>query len=855
MTAGVTLKPKIFGMRTSVLFDLYRWQLRDHLMQELLAGMGIATGVALLFGVLVANTSLTGAAGEVVHAVTGRASLELVARSPNGFDEQTAAAASELPGVRVASRILDEDASIVGPKGHQLVQVFGVTPSLMLLHARATKDLGAGNALVSGGVGLPTAVASRVGARSGGQVTILAGGETHTVPVRAVLGEQAIGPVADSPLVLALLSTAQDLTGKAERVTQLLVEPRPGATRQVELELRRLAAGRLDVEPADHELSLLDDASRPTSQSTLLFAAISAMVGFLLALNAMLLTVPERRRFVAELRTQGFGPKQVVTILAFQAATLGITFSLLGVAIGASISHALFSEVPSYLAFAFPIGSHQIIRAGNVFVAVGCGALAALLAALVPMLDMLPHRTADAVLHEFGEAGNGIAPKTIFRLGGAGVVVAAVVAVAVSATPSLAIVGGVLLALAALCLIPATCAAIAALIESASERARGSMLALAVLELRATATRSIALASVAALAVYGSVAMQGAKHDLTTGLDAAVTQYLDTADAWITTGENVFTTDSFRASGAAARIARTAGVASVRIYQGALLDVAGHRIWIRGRPAADGTMLQSSQLLKGDYATATRQLREGGWAAISSSLASERHVGIGDSFTLPTPSGSLGLRVAAITTNAGWPGGAITMSASTYRAGWQTVEPSALEVNFKPGTSPRRDLQNVRAALGYHPGLSVQSRGQREAQFRGSLAQGLRSLGQISTLLLLIAALSVAFALSAAIWQRRERLSSLKAQGFDSHQLWRSLLLESTIVLGVGCLDGVLFGIAGHATADRWLKLSTGFPAPFSIDLAQIGLTVLLVGGVALAVVAAPGLIAARVSPRASFEE
>jgi putative ABC transport system permease protein len=355
--------------------------------------------------------------------------------------------------------------------------------------------------------------------------------------------------------------------------------------------------------------------------------------------------------------------------------------------------------------------------------------------------------------------------------------------------------------------------------------------------------------------VYGSVAMQGAKHDLTTGLDAAVTQYLDTADAWITTGENVFTTDSFRASGAAARIARTAGVASVRIYQGALLDVAGHRIWIRGRPAADGTMLQSSQLLKGDYATATRQLREGGWAAISSSLASERHGGIGDSFTLPTPSGSLGLRVAAITTNAGWPGGAITMSASTYRAGWQTVEPSALEVNFKPGTSPRRDLQNVRAALGYHPGLSVQSRGQREAQFRGSLAQGLRSLGQISTLLLLIAALSVAFALSAAIWQRRERLSSLKAQGFDSHQLWRSLLLESTIVLGVGCLDGVLFGIAGHATADRWLKLSTGFPAPFSIDLAQIGLTVLLVGGVALAVVAAPGLIAARVSPRASFEE
>ena len=58
----------------------------------------------------------------------------------------------------------------------------------------------------------------------------------------------------------------------------------------VAVELRQLAAGRADVTPADNELRLLDAAAKPNKQSTTLFAAIAGMVGFLLALNAMLLT-------------------------------------------------------------------------------------------------------------------------------------------------------------------------------------------------------------------------------------------------------------------------------------------------------------------------------------------------------------------------------------------------------------------------------------------------------------------------------------------------------------------------------------------------------------------------------------
>ncbi len=71
-------------------------------------------------------------------------------------------------------------------------------------------------------------------------------------------------------------------------------------------------------------------------------------------------------------------------------------------------------------------------------------------------------------------------------------------------------------------------------------------------------------------------------------------------------------------------------------------------------------------------------------------------------------------------------------------------------------------------------------------------------------------------------------------------------------MLGVGSIVGAIVGIYGHALAGHWLTITTGFPAPFSIGVAQVFLTLALIIVIALAVIALPGLVAARVSPRAS---
>jgi ABC-type antimicrobial peptide transport system permease subunit len=122
-------------------------------------------------------------------------------------------------------------------------------------------------------------------------------------------------------------------------------------------------------------------------------------------------------------------------------------------------------------------------------------------------------------------------------------------------------------------------------------------------------------------------------------------------------------------------------------------------------------------------------------------------------------------------------------------------------------------------------------------------------------MLLVAAALAVAAALSTTVWQRRARLASLKIQGYHPGQLWLGLLLESTAMLALGSLVGAAVGVYGHALASHWLATTAGFPAPFSVGVSQLVLTLALICAIATTVISLPGLAAARVSPRMSLQE
>jgi putative ABC transport system permease protein len=849
------LNPAIAGVRLSMLVHLYAVRLRSHAVQELLAGSGIAIGVALVLGVLVANSGLTGSADQLIHQLTGSARLQLTARSQEGFEEGLLSQARKRSGVNVAAPLLRENIAVVGHHGRLEVQLLGVTESVLHLGSFAPRALGLDTVSFGRGMLLPETVANAVGIEPGEPVTVHAFGQTHTIRVSAVLKSPPFGALAASPVAVSSLPAAQTLTGLQGRLTQIFIKPKAGHEHEVAGELQTLAAGRLNVTSADQEARLLAQAIKPNDQSTTLFAAISVMVGFLLALNAMLLTVPERRRFVADLRIQGYDWRQIVVMLAFQAIVLGLAASAVGVALGTLLSHIFLHRVPIYLTTAFPVGTQDTLRIGTVLIALGCGVFAAMLASVSPALDLRTGRPTDAVFRSGSSGGEVLERTTILKLAIAGAVLLGLIIVTLALAPSLTIIGGMALAVAVLLSIPILFASVARMLQWTGERVPSSSLIVVVSELRVVTTRSVALAGIAALAVYGSVAIGGARADLIHGLDASFGEYLGTADVWVTTGSNDLTTNAFVAGGAIQEVERTPAVASVRVYQGSYLDDDVRRLWIIARPSADTPMIPASQLVVGNTQRATQLLRRGGWATVSGAFATEHHLGVGSPFTLPTPAGNATLRVAAITTNLGWSPGAVILNASDYRRYWLTTAPSALEIELKPGVEEAVGRRAVAGVLARRPGLGVQSLHERESQYDTNATQGLTALSEISSLLLIAAALAIASALSAAIWQRRARLASLRIQGYDASQLWRALLLESTIVLGIGCTIGATVGIYGHALASRWLRLETDFPAPFQVGIGKVLITLALLAAIALAVIALPGLVAARAPARTSFRE
>lgn len=838
-----------------MLAHLYAVRLRSHAIQEILAGSGIAVGVALVLGVLVANSSLTGSADQLIHELVGSARLQLAARSQYGFEESTLEKTRELPGVAVAAPLLRENVALAGPRSSEEVQLLGATNAALELGGFAQRSLGLETITFGHGLLLPASVARAIGVEPGERVTVTAFGQPHTIKVTAVLKDPPFGALAASPVAVGSLLGVQRLTGLEGRLTQIFVKPRPGTEHEVEAGLRQVAQGRLNVASSDEELRLLAQAIKPNDQSTTLFAAISVMVGFLLALNAMMLTVPERRRFVAELRMQGYDWRQVIVMLGFQAITLGIVASAVGVVLGDLLSHGFFHRIPAYLTTAFPIGSQQTLHLDTVLLAVGCGVLATILASLSPALDLRPDRPADAVFRDRSAGGEALVGRTALKLAVAGVALLAAITLTLLIAPGLTIEGGMALALAVLLMIPSLFVGAAQLLQWAGEHVSSSSLIVVVSEMRAVTTRSVALAGIAALAVYGSVAVGGAQHDLLHGLDEAIVQQWSAAQLWVTPDENIFDADAFRIPPSTlTAIARAPGVSSVRVHQGGFLDLDGHRLWIRALPASGGSMILSSQLLQGALATASRRLRESGWATVSSGFANEHDLHVGGSFVLPTPSGNVRFGVAAITTNIGWPSGTITVNTRDYSRWWQANDPTTLAITLDRGISPATGQLAVEHALGDSHVLHVRTAGERIAQVENTVGDGLHSLSEIAAMLLIAAALAVASALSAAIWQRRGLLASLKIQGYDTVQLWRAMLLESAVVLGVGCLVGALIGIYGHALASRALIRITGFPAPFSLDGSELGVTLALLAGIAMAVIALPGLSAARVQPKVSLQ-
>jgi putative ABC transport system permease protein len=838
-------------MRLSNIIRLYRVRLRTRVVQELFAILGIAVGVALLFASQVANTSLNDSVRQLTSGIVGHARFQLVARNPEGFDQRLLSSVEHLPGVRGAVPVLEEHANVIGPTGSRSVYLFGTDPRFARLGGSLLRHFTAAQLNGQQAFALPAPIAQAIGVSSLQTVELQIGAGVKRAFLGTELLEADVGALVHSPVAIAPLAYAQRLTGMTRRITRILVQAPPEDAREVQAGLRRLAGDRLNVRPADFEAMLFTEAATPTNQSTALFSAISALVGFLFAFNAMLLTLPQRRNLIEDLRLDGYTRWMIIKVLLFDALVLGTMASLVGLALGELLSIEVFRANPGYLSVGFPIGSQRIVSWQSIALAAGGGMLAACIGVLAPLRDVFSR------LSRVFMVARGVGRR---RRPGAltgGLTCLAATTSVLLLAPRAAIVGIATLMISLLLLLPVLLRAIVFVFDRMQRRITGAAPYLAIVELRSQASRprSIAIAATGAIAVFGSVAIQGAHANLQEGLDHSSHDLAVVSDVWATPAgaQNVLATAPFHGTMLPA-LARLPGVQTVRLYRAGFLDFGGRRIWVIGPPREALQPIPPRQLVSGNLALASARFRQGGWAIVSSAIAEEHHLHIGQSFTLPSARPTV-LRVAALSTNLGWPPGAIVLNADDYARAWASSDPSAYNVMLAPGVSPERGREEVQRVLGAASGLTVETAGQRERRQRAVSRQGLARLTQISSLVLIAAVLAMATAMGAMIWQRRLRLADMKVDGFSRGVLWRALLLESILLLGAGCSIGAVFGLYGQLLLTHALATVTGFPIVFSLGALVAIASFTLVTAVGVAIVAIPGYLAARVRPAISLQD
>ncbi len=839
-------------MKPGNILHLYRARVRARYIQECLAIAGIAAGVALLFASQVASTSLKSSVTQLSRGVVGSATLQLVARDPHGFSQSLLVEVRRIPGVRVAAPIMQTAVNAKGPRGSASIELIGADASLSALGGSLVRRAALSPFGDIGAVVLPAPLAYKLGVtKFGEEVELQSGGRTESVPLYALLHASQVGPLIGSPVAIAPLLLAQEATGRLGRLSRILIAPAAGSQASVQTALQSLAAGRLDVESTDHEAKLFATAATAASQSSVLFSVISALVGFLFAFNAMLLTVPQRRRLIAELRVDGYAPPTVIAVLLLDALVLGLLGCALGLAVGEELSIHFLRAQPAFFSLAFAVGAQRVVSAQSIAIATFGGLAAAIVAILSPVRDILARDPLAAI--RTGEDPQGARSERRQAVAGLTSLIAATLLLLLA--PDAAIPAMVLLVGALLLMLPLALSVSLTLLRAVARTIVSPVPHVAVMELSGARTRALAITATGAVAVFGSVAIHGARADLLAGLENAARATNAFTDLWVSPAGsyNLLETTPFTPVHEG-QLRQLPGVRGVRDYRGALLDYGARRALVIAPPRTSVPLLPPDQLVQGSSHQAEERVRAGGWLVLSRALAAEHHLHVGESFQLPSPVPQT-FRVAALATNIGWAPGAIAMNAGDYARAWGSGDISAYNILLARHASAAQVVREIKRALGPDSGLTVETAAAHTEQQQALDRTALARLSEIGTLIPIFAVLAMAASIGAMIWQRRPRLAKLKLEGLSRALLWRTLLLESTLLLGIGSLSGSLYGLYGQRLADRALASVIDFPVIYSLAPLALLSSLALLAATALALLAVPGYLATSVPAALALQD
>jgi putative ABC transport system permease protein len=778
-----------------------------------LTAIAIVLGVALITGTYILTDSIKGAFGGIFTSVyrgtdatvTGKSAFKLSGQNNTTappFDQ------SLLPKIRQLPDVADAVGG-VGGIAHLIVNgkvvAFGGAPNLGFSVDPARPELNT-LTLVDGKwpgrnqVVIDQATAHKKDLQVGQTVGVQANGPTLRMKISGLVHFGGAASLGGATLSGFDLPTGQRLFERVGKLDQIRAKAKPGVSPS------QLAAQIRSILPLGTQVKTGQQQAKSDAKDTesflnflqdflLAFGAIALFVGSFVIANSLSITIAQRTRELATLRTLGASRRQVRRSIVVEGFAIGTVASVVGIGVGLGLGVGLFRLFDA-VGFTLP-NNGLVLHTRTVIVALVVGILVTVLASLRPAVratrvppiaavregsEVPPGRFAkyrpvgSALLTlagfaalVFGLFGHGLGTKQILIFMGLGTL--------------LIFIGVALLAVRLV-------RPMAWALGAPASRFGGAAGSLARDNARRNPQRTASTASalMIGLALVTLVAVVAA------GITKSFRGAVD--DLWISgyaiTAQNNFDPIPIAAGDAAARTPGVQAIANVRggdalifrkVHQATAVNPGGAQIfnihWLDG----------------GSNAVIAKLGAHG--AFVDDSFAKSHHLTVGSPLTLTAPTGqTVHLQVRGIfkPPTGGSPFGPVTISDATWDSIYDSPQNIYSFVRMRGGQSDAAQAALVRQLRAF-PDAKVQTK----EQFINNQISGLNSILNVLYVLLALSVVVSLFGiintLVLTVFERTRELGMLRAVGMTRRQVRRMIRAESVITALMGGVIGIILGL------------------------------------------------------------
>lgn len=828
--------------------------------RSLMTLLGIALGVTMVVAVLLINSALMASYANLLEAAAGRADLQVSATSGFGFNQSLLEQVRTAEGVAAAVPVVTSSSPVVAGERQAGATFYGIDPASDPLVR--DYNLTAGRLpQAAAEVAVTTDLASALDLQAGSRLSLLTTRGLKEFTVSGIFSAAGTARGALGPFGVMQLAEAQEAFGKQGKLDLIDLVLAPGAEAKTVTErlAGQLGAGVRVAAPVERSRDMQKLLDAITFMLTLA-GALSLFAGAFIIYTNVSMGVAERRRDLSVLRALGMRRAEVMTLVLGEAAGMGLLGALPGLAWGYGLAAAMAGQMTDQFLVSYGLQTARIALTPTIAAAgLAVGLLATLAAAFAPARETLQVSPVEAM-----RPGEGQKPERHGWprfLAGAGLTGAGALFVALTwpaeqmLSPLMLRLWGAALALMLLGVVVLLPALLPPLNRGVLAPLLRTLLGvtgrLASDNLVRHPRRTAATVCALMVSLSYMVAMGGVRASQ----QAAFERWFDKNIGWDMNVSTSFTGIGSQVEIDPAFAREVAAIPGVRLVAPQKFT----RITLAdGQPAflqaLDHKLLKQyseTPLEEGVWADALAAMERGGSTIISPAVARRLGAGLGDTVTLPTPTGNRTLTVVGIMTDVTPYGGTLNIDWQDYVAGWQDESSSNLAVLVAEGADPAAVRNRILAAHGERMHLNIRLNREFWAEIRAQYDSFYQLMDGLIWVALAVSGLALANTLFASVLERRREIGLLRSVGTRRGEVVR-------IVLGEALSTGLVAGLIGIAAglALQWVMVSTNE----SINGANADMTMAwgsLLTAVAVAVLLAPavGWLPARWAARLDVVE